>query len=377
VPFLGLPRLARSKPSLSDVAPVGAPRVSVIIPARNEAHQIETVTGSVLGTTYPDVEVIVVDDRSTDDTAARVEHLAAADARLRLVRGGELPPGWYGKPWACQQGADAATGAILLFTDADTTHMPALLGHAVAMLQREDADLLTVAPRQRIIGFWERTIMPQIWVMLGLRYHPDTVNAARTTRDVIANGQFMMFPRERYRALGGHAAVRGEVVEDLAMAQRVVREGRKLFFAFAYDLMATRMYRNLGDVVEGWSKNLFIGSRLSYVANPLLRPFATLLMMAHEAFWLVPPVALLLAISGVLPGLLLPALLATGLAMAFWSLISFGMQAPMWYGLCYPAGAAMTLYIIARSRWRGRGKVEWRGRVYDERSGAPTSSALS
>jgi chlorobactene glucosyltransferase len=349
--------------------------VSVIIPARNEAYQVETVVHSALASAYPDFEVIVVDDRSTDDTAEIVARLASRVTRLKLVRGLELPSGWYGKPWACHQGADAATGDILLFTDADTKHSPDLLGRAVAMLTREQADLLTVAPRQLIIGFWERVIMPQIWVMLGLRYHPDTVNAARTPRDVIANGQFMMFPRASYLALGGHSAVKAQVVEDLAMAQRVVQSGRKLFFAFAYDQMETRMYRNLRDVVEGWSKNLFIGGRQSWGASPLLRAVTPLLMMANEIFWLVPPVVLLLAATGAMPALLFPAALATAFAVAYWSLISFGMQAPLWYGLCYPMGAAMTLYILARSTWRGRRKVEWRGRVYDERGGRPTSSA--
>ncbi|MDH4045502.1 MAG: glycosyltransferase, partial [Gemmatimonadota bacterium] len=144
---------------------------------------------SVLGSTYPDLELIVVDDRSTDDTADQVARLAQSDPRLRLVAGEQLPPGWYGKPWACRQGYQAATGDVLVFTDADTRHEPALLAHAVGALHSESADLVTIAPRQRCVTFWERVIMPQIWVLLGLRFHPDTVNRARRERDVIANGQ--------------------------------------------------------------------------------------------------------------------------------------------------------------------------------------------
>lgn len=373
MPYLGLPRLGRTSPSLSEVAPVAGPRVSVIVPARNEAHQVTTVVQSLLATTYPDIELIVVDDRSTDATAAVVEALARTNSGLRLVRGAPLPNGWYGKPWACQQGADAATGDVLLFTDADTRHEPAMLGHAVAMLQREQADLLTVAPRQLIVGFWERVIMPQVWLMLGLRYHPARVNAARTTSDAIANGQFMLFPRASYTALGGHAALKGEVVEDLAMAQRVVASGRKLYMAFAYHLMETRMYRNLPEIIEGWSKNMYIGGRQSYATQPVLRFLAPFLMIAHEVFWLAPPVALLLALAGVCTTWLVPAAVATGLAMVFWGLVTIGMGAPAWHGACYPAGALLTLYIVLRSTWRGRRRVEWRGRTYDERA---TSSGL-
>jgi chlorobactene glucosyltransferase len=127
-PFATLPRLARNRPNLSEVPPASAGLVSVIIPARNESAVIATVLGSVLASAYRPLELLVVDDRSTDDTASRVAELARRDARLRLIAGQELPPGWYGKPWACVQGYRAARGELLLFTDADTRHEPELLG---------------------------------------------------------------------------------------------------------------------------------------------------------------------------------------------------------------------------------------------------------
>ena len=375
LPLFAIPRLAGSKPSLNDVTPSTGVTLSVIIPARNESAQIGTVLGSVLASTYAPLEIIVVDDRSTDDTALQVSQLAATDARLRLVPGRALPRGWYGKPWACQQGADAATGDVLVFIDADTRHHPELMARAIAMLQQSKADLLTVAPRQLVVSFWERVIMPQVWVMLGVRYHPSSVNKAKRAWGVIANGQFMMFPRASYTAIGGHAAVHGEVVEDLAMAQRVVALGKKLYFAFAYDLMETRMYQNLRQVVDGWSKNIFIGARISLGRNPVLRFLAPLLLLFNAAFWLVPPILLALALAGQAPALFAPAAIATGLSVFFWSLVSFGMQAPLWYGLLYPLGAAMFLWILARSAWRGTRQVEWRGRVYDEVTGLATESA--
>lgn len=375
VPLFGIPRLARTSPNLNDAPPVTGVKLSVVIPARNESAQVETVVTSVLATTYSPIEVIVVDDRSSDDTARKVAQIAATDARLRLVLGRALPRGWYGKPWACQQGANHATGEVLVFIDADTRHHPELMARAVSMLQRSKADLLTVAPRQLVLSFWERVIMPQVWVMLGIRYHPASVNRATKPWGAIANGQFMMFPRASYAAVGGHESVRGEVVEDLAMAQRVVALGRKLYFAFAYDLMETRMYQSLGQLVEGWSKNVFIGARISLGQNPLLRFFAPFLMALNGIFWLLPPAWALAALTDTATSLLGAAGIAIGLSVLFWSLISVGMHAPLWYGLLYPLGAAMFLWILGRSAWRGTRRVEWRGRVYDEVTGLATESA--
>src|SRR6185295_9744081 len=129
------------------------------VPARNESGVIATVVGSILATTYDPIEVLVVDDRSTDDTAAIVA--GTNDPRLRVVRGERVPAGWYGKPWACLQGYRAAKGDILLFTDADTWHAPELLGRTVAALRRESAALVTVAPLQRCVTVGERVVMPQ------------------------------------------------------------------------------------------------------------------------------------------------------------------------------------------------------------------------
>src|SRR5919112_3951418 len=236
-PFAAIPRLANTRPNLSEVEPVSAGLVSVVIPARNEEAVIATVVSSVLASEYRPIEVVVVDDRSTDDTAARVAELVERDSRVRLIAGRELPAGWYGKPWACLQGSHAAQGELLLFTDADTRHEPELLGRAVGALRASAADLLTVSPHQRCETFWERVVMPQIWLLLGLRYHPAGVNRSRRARDVIANGQFILMPRTSYEAVGTHEAVRGEVAEDLALAQAVVRTGGRLHFAFAERLM--------------------------------------------------------------------------------------------------------------------------------------------
>jgi chlorobactene glucosyltransferase len=367
LPFFTLPRLARRTPSLIDTRPESGGLVSVVIPARNESSTIATVVGSILATTYHPIELLVVDDRSTDDTAAIVERFR--DPRLRLVRGETLPDGWYGKPWACFQGYRAAKGEILLFTDADTRHAPELLGRAVGALLKEAAGLVTVAPLQRCVTFWERVVMPQIWLLLALRYHPDAVNRARRERDVIANGQFILTTRKAYEAAGTHEAVRHEVAEDLALAQTFLRHGHKLHFAFAERLMETRMYQGLTQLIEGWSKNIYLGGRRSFPREPLLRWLVPVMLIVAMLYWLLPPAVLLASVVHPRLSELAPAaLLATVLSATFWMLICHGMEIPAWYGLAYPLGSLMALYIILRSTWRGSRRVEWRGRTYSDKS---------
>jgi chlorobactene glucosyltransferase len=335
----------------------------VIVPARNEAATIRTLLASLLATQYRPLEILVVDDRSTDDTAELVRTMA--EPRLRLIPGEELPEGWYGKPWACYQGFRAAQGSLLLFTDADTHHHSELLGRAVGALSEEQAGLLTVSPLQRCVTFWERVVMPQIWFLLALRYHPPAVNRARQERDVIANGQFILTTRAAYEAVGTHQVVRGEVAEDLALAQAYLRRGYKLHFAFAEQLMETRMYQNLAQLIEGWSKNIYLGGRRSFPHQPVLRALVPLMLIAAMLFWLIPPLLLLCSTLVVsLRELAAAAITGIGASAVFWMVMCREMKIPPIYGAGYPLGALMALYIVGRSTWRGRKRVEWRGRVY-------------
>jgi chlorobactene glucosyltransferase len=371
-PLAAVP-LARRSPDLATYPPADDGLITVIIPARNEAGAIATVVRSILASTYPSLEVIVVDDRSTDDTAAIVRGLIDEELRSRpggaprlgLVAGSELPDGWYGKPWACEQGYRAARGEILVFTDADTRHHPALLGHAVGALLAERPGLLTLVPHQVTVTWWERLVMPQFMVLLGLRFPPGRINRARRARDVLANGQFILLRRATYEALGTHAAVRGEVAEDLALAQRAFTGGHRVWVAFAEDLMATRMYDGLRSMVEGWSKNVYLGGRRSFPDQPVLRALVPVITALPLLFWLAPPVMALLA-PLVAPALLLPALAATAVSIAFWSAVARRMRIPVVCGPGYPLGALVALFIVMRSTWRGRRRVEWKGRTYAE-----------
>jgi chlorobactene glucosyltransferase len=364
LPFFTLPRLARRSPNLSEAPSAAGPLVSIIVPARNEAATIRDVVKSILRSTYRPFELLVVDDRSTDETAAIVQQFQP-DPRLRMVRGGELPEGWYGKPWACYQGYQHANGELLLFTDADTRHRPELLERAVGALRSERAALLTIAPRQRCATFWERIVMPQIWFLLALRYTPASVNHARRRRDVVANGQFILTSRSAYETAGTHAAVCQEVAEDLALAQTYLEKGLKLHFAFAERLMETRMYQDLASLIEGWSKNVYLGGRRSFPDEPVFRALVPLMLVIAMLFWLIPPVILLASLldSG-MAHFVRAAGVAVGFSALFWMLICYGMRIPFLYGLGYPLGALMALYIVLRSTWRGSRRVEWRGRVY-------------
>jgi chlorobactene glucosyltransferase len=346
-------------------AGASAPRVSVIVPARNEALNIGTCVRSLVASTYPSFEVIVVDDGSEDETAHIVRAIDRANATaVRVIAAGELPSGWLGKPRACWTGANEAKGDLLLFTDADTRHAPDLLARAVAGQQEERADLITVVGDQLMETAWERLVQPQIFMMMLFRF-PELDRTARSSswRDAIANGQYLLFRRDAYEAVGGHAAVREEVAEDLALAQRVKRTGLKLSIRGAPHALATRMYRSLAELVEGWSKNLYVGGLQTL--PPWLRPVtAPLSLAAGIALWVAPPVALVLALTGMGGApLLVWSATACALSLVVWSVFLRAMDVPLGYALLYPVGAAVGAYVFARSWARGR-HVEWKGRRY-------------
>ncbi len=337
------------------------PRVAVIVPARNEAANIERCLRSILDAHYDPLEIIVVDDRSTDDTAAIVERLVAEDTtagRLRLVRGVELPAGWFGKPWAIDQGYRAASGALLLFADADTVHAPELIARAVAGLEAERVDLFTVLPRQEMVTFWERLVQPHVFFVLQSRVGDvAVVNRTRTPWNGIANGQFILTTRTAYEAVGTHAAVRHAVAEDMELAQAYVRAGRDIFLVHAEEFMRTRMYRSLREIIAGWSKNLAVGAPQMLPPFPLVRRLLPYVMWLPALAWVGPPAAWLVWHW---PWLLA----AIAASLVTWIEVYRREQAPLWYALLYPFGAAMVAFIMLRSPWRGGRRIEWRGRVY-------------
>ena len=355
--FVVVYRYATRRPHLRDYAlKTSGPLVSIIIPARNEARNIARCVKAVLASQYSPIEVIVVDDRSTDDTAEIIE--PATGGRLKLVRGTELPAGWFGKQWAIIQGYRTARGDVLLFTDADTKHEPELIPRAMAALEAERADLLSVLPRQEMRTFWEKLIQPHVFLALQARVGDlRRVNRTRIEWNAIANGQFILTPRASYDAVGTHEAVKSTVADDLMLAQAYVRAGKDLFLIHAPQFMTTRMYGNLREIIEGWSKNLALGAPLMAPPIRFVRAVLPFLMWIPSLFWIVPP--LLWLIFG-----WQFAAIATVASLVTWIAIYIGERGPPWYALLYPFGAMMVALIMLRSAWRGGRKVEWRGRTY-------------
>lgn len=348
----------------ADVAD-GAPLVSVIVPARNERRNIERCVRSVLSSRYPALEVIVVDDHSTDGTGDAARAIARDDGRLRVVVAPNLPAGWFGKQWACATGAAEARGELLLFTDADTRHADDLLPRAVNALLARSADLFTVAGHQEMHSFWERVIQPQIFALLSMRYGgTEHVNNAKRAEDVIANGQYILVRRDAYAALEGHARVRDRVAEDLALAQEFFRNGRRVVMMLALRQFSTHMYASLREIVGGWRKNIYAGGRDAALGGSVGRAIYPFVLVAFPLAALVPPVVLALGAAGVLPvAWLLWAMAVVGVALAFWAAVYRFIGEPLWYALLYPLGFALLAYITIGSIVRGR-RVEWKDRVY-------------
>lgn len=358
-------RVSRSLDDVSDEVRGDAPLVSVIIPARNEQRSLERCVRSVLASRYPALEVIVVDDHSTDRTGDIAREVALEDSRVRVLEAPSLPPDWFGKQWACATGARAARGALLLFTDADTWHASDLLPRAVNALQGRRADLLSVGGKQEMHSFWERIIQPQMFVLLLARYgSTEHISNAKRPVDAIANGQFILVRREAYEAMGGHERVRGLVAEDVSLAQEYVRAGRRIAMLAAVHQLSTHMYASLAEVIRGWRKNIYAGGRYAAPGGAVGRMVFPLALLIAPIAGLLPPLALILSAIGLLPaGWLVWSEVATIVAVLFWVVIYRVMGQRIGYALLYPLGLGTLLYIAVGGIARGR-NVEWKGRRY-------------
>ncbi len=222
--------------------------VTIVIPARNEAGRLPRLLDSLSRLDYPAFRVLVVDDASEDGTA----HVAL-ERRCEVVRLRALPEGWLGKSWACWNGALRSESKWILFTDADTVHGPVSLGRAVSTANRTGADMLSVFPCQECRTLWERIILPFAYCLYFAGIRPDLVNTG--PRDALANGQYILISKRVYLECEGHSAVRSSIVEDLALAARVISVGGTVRVFRAQSDVSVRMYQSLGDIVEGFSKN--------------------------------------------------------------------------------------------------------------------------
>ncbi|HXW67114.1 MAG TPA: glycosyltransferase family A protein [Thermoplasmata archaeon] len=329
-------------------------RVSVVIAARNEANDLGPTLDALLAQDYPALEVVVVDGGSTDGTREVIERRGP---RVRRVEEPSLPAGWVGKNWACWTGANATHGDWLLFLDADVRLAPAAVRTVIDWATREHADLASIGPQIEMVGFWERVVLP-FYVQVVLTYFRTPRMHRPGSRAAMANGQCWLTPRSDYFALGGHEAVRGRVLEDVAIARRYRDAGRRLRFAWTPELGRTRMYTDRREMFEGLLKNVH---GLDFSAARMVGFLAGLVGLFLLPLGLLP--------LGLLSGSLVLTAVGAFLYVAlFGKHVAFnaGIGASAAYGLLFPLAVAWYVVLVTTSLVRGvRGRpVAWKGRQY-------------
>jgi glycosyltransferase involved in cell wall biosynthesis len=346
------------------------PVVSVVVPARNEEACLALCLESLVAQAGIHFEVIVVDDASTDRTAeiakSFVPENAADDARgVTLISAPPLPASWTGKNNAMSAGAKTAhpKAKWLLFTDADTVHKPGSLARAVAEAEQQGAALLSYSPEQEVHTLWERAVMPVIFAELAATYPPKKVNDP-SSPIAAANGQYLMISRDAYDAVGGHTAIAGDLLEDVALARLVKSSGRKIFFRYGGDAVRTRMYRSWSQMKEGWTKNL---------ALLFPRPRALAFFRGMEFVLILGN-----AVAAIMAALFRHSDFAvvTG-SLACILIASFCLRIrrahfPLASNLLALGGLAIFSYLLFRSaRLHGNHAVTWKGRQY---GGSPATT---
>ncbi len=329
------------------------PGVSIIIPARNEALNLPRLLRSLTALNYPNYEVLVVDDGSTDETAAIARSFA--DKGVRLARSAGPPPGWTGKNYVCWLGAHQTSKPWLLFTDADTTHAPESLGAAVTFALEHQAAALSLFTRQECRGFWERLLLPFAYQQYFLGVRPRQINSP--AGPALANGQYFLIRRDAYQAAGGHAACAGSVIDDVALAGRLKAKGFVPLACRGERFVEVRMYSSLGAIAEGFTKNSFAFVREQQAAGALVA------LSTASAASVLPALLSLLAGKRERGAVALAAYAAQTTGMVFWTRL-FG--APLRYALLAPLAAVIFMGIALRSATRtitGQA-VMWKGRSY-------------
>jgi len=366
--------------STYDRPPNPAPRLSVVVAAKDEEHNIEVCLRTLLDQDYPNYEVIAVDDRSTDGTPAILSRLRQAGGdRLRVVTVRSLRDGWFGKNNAMREGVQVSTGDWLLFTDADCWQISRkTLTVAMAKALEKDLDLLSITPTMEARAFWEPILMPVCGLVLIAWFLPERVNNRRR-KAAYANGAFMLMRRSCYELIGGHEGVRNQVNEDVHMARLAKAAGQRLLVAENDDLYRCRMYRSLVDAWHGWSR-IFYGC-IQTVPKLAISTAAVLLLS------IFPWVSLVLALLGMgfngsggewlrpvaIGGWTATLVLQLVVTWQFYRMLQFRGT----WCFTYPLGAivVVTMLLNAMLKAIGAATTTWRGTTYrngrreDERAG--------
>ena len=368
---LGLQRVFAVAPRLQPGQDVAAPdtTLTVVIPAFNEAHNIEACVASVLANQAPcrDWSVLVVDDESTDATVENALRAGSAASHFRLIQAGPRPVNerWVGKNWACSKAVEQVSSEWLLFIDADVRLKPDALQRALAQALDEQADLLSLAPRLSCGCLAEWMVQPIMASLLGLGF-PILETNDPASPVAFAAGPFMLFKASTYRQIGGHRALAGEVVEDLALARAIKAGGHRLRYLLGLDAVDLRMYSNLAALWEGWTKNWFLG--LDRDPVKALGAALVVVLMFSVPWLLLPASLLLLWLQPLLASawwwLMALASLAIlqQLLLRLWTRSNFDVPLTLWWLM--GAGGLLVGAIGPVSIWRtytGRGWT-WKGR---------------
>jgi chlorobactene glucosyltransferase len=338
------------------------PSISVLIPARDEEAVLERCVTSIAAQHYPGtLEILILDDHSTDKTGSIAERLAAGDDRIQVLKGGDLQPGWKGKPNALRQLAVHAVGDLLLLTDADCIFQQDALEASVLFREQRHADCLSLMPYLECRSFWEHIVVPLQYFLVFITLPIRNVYANKNPAFAAANGAFLLLPRALYDEIGGHEPVKGEMAEDIKFAQHVKRSGYRLVYGDGSRVYSVRMYESLRGIWEGFSKNLFpaMGKNLAilllwagFLTTTQILPFAFLGMAvlkqdrSFALFWL-PLVHVLTALT-----------IRTALSLRF--------RQQLWAVVTHPIGWIITIAIGFNSAYLvySRKGHSWKGRVY-------------
>src|SRR5215475_202355 len=326
--------------------------ISAIVPARNEEAVIADCIRSIA--LQPEVlEILVINDQSSDRTAEIVRTLLTEIPHLRLLETEDLPAGWVGKNNAVWLGAQQAKGKWLLFTDADAVLAPGATAKAFALAQENTAALVSFSPEQTLKTWYEKALIPFVYCRLARKFSYTEVNDPKSPA-AAANGQFLLIQRTTYDAVGGHAAVAGEVLEDVALARRVKEDSWGIWFGPGAGYVSVRMYRSFAQMWSGWRKNLYqlMGGASGSVFNEFESafPWMTFLIL--------------------LAGIKFPLAMFLGVVLLLFRQISYGLelirnQFPFKFIIYYiPAVFLYATVLYASHRSYARGKVAWKGREY-------------
>jgi len=340
------------------------PFVSILVPARNEEENIKNCVTSLLEQEYPNFEVVVLNDSSEDRTGDILKSIQQSYPGLKVITGKQLVEGWTGKTYACKQLAEEAKGEWLLFTDADTTHKKSSLKEAMYTALYRNADLLSVFPKNEMITFSEKLIMPMLYFTSFVLLPHYFVDKKGFVKFGMAVGPFMLFRRSAYDKIGGHESVKHSILEDVNIAKKIKAAGLQLVVADGQSRCTVRMYRNFKEIWNGFSKNIFAG--FNYSAPKLFTIDILYLLLFFLPFLFL----VLYIISGFTAGP--AAVLVTAQVIILYLiriLLSLKFRLGLVSTLLHPLGALL-VPVIALNSWRwiasGAG-AKWKGRVYQTR----------